>query len=434
MTLTLFAVLAVAAAGFMLRLRCAFTMLAAGTLGLVAELGVQLGTHTLVSQIQQATVSYVWMALVGLAVGGEVNRVSGAEIGVRRLVQSIFAGKRSAPTVVPLLSSALQGPLLLRCGLSVDAETRREAMMVLPTLEIQGVPPLQAWGVLTAGSCCALLLVPGFLTFIAAAAFEMSIVRLLAHMIMPSVLLLLLCLAIAAIMGRRLRSMAPLPNRERRGLAVWRDLEGVVAKIVGLLMVLSAIFQGISTPTEAAAIIVMVMLFAAWIQRQRPRPKDLRFALEEAAKTVASFLLTLIAATVLSAALTTMGLPDDAAGTAEALGIFAPFVLLLILPAALSALFGIPAALVLCGAMVGPYVPVSGLAAPELVVLVCFAVVVGECAKTTLRPPAGAFTSHMAMERLPITCLWCAPLLLAWVVAYLAPEVMGFLARLMDVD
>ena len=434
MTFTLLVVLAVIAAGTMLRLRCAFAMLAAGAGGLVAELGFQRGTLTLVSLIQEAISSYVWIALAGLALAGEVNRVTGAEGGVRRLVQSIFAGTRAAPTVVPLLSSALQGPLLLRCGLSVDNETRREAIEMLTTMEIQGVPSLQAWEILTAGSCCALLLVPGFVTFIAAASFKTSIGLLLANMILPGVLLLLLYMTMAGVVAAQLRNIAPLPKRQRRQMAVWRDLEGVVAKIGGVLVALAAIFQGITTPTEAAAILVLAMLFAAWLQRERPRPKDLRFALEEAAKSAAGLLLTLVAATVLSVVLTATVLPAYVSATAEAFGTCAPLVLLLILPAALSALVGIPAALVLCGAMVGQYAPQSGLSAPAFVVLISYAVVVGRCAKTMMRPPTGAIDSKIPIRRLLLTCLWSAPPLLVWVAAYLAPGVVTSFAQLMRFD
>ena len=59
MSLNLLLVVAVFAAGTMLRMRCSFTMLAAGACGIIAEMGFQRGTAILASQVQEGISNYV---------------------------------------------------------------------------------------------------------------------------------------------------------------------------------------------------------------------------------------------------------------------------------------------------------------------------------------------------------------------------------------
>src|SRR5262249_24538199 len=145
------------------------------------------------------------------ALAGELARVVNAELGLRRLLQSVLAGTRFTPIVAPLLAAALQGPLFMRSGRSFEGELAREASEMLHVMESQGVDRGAAWGALAAGGACALLLAPSFLSIIVSTAFNQSIYYFWLGVFTPAAVLLTAMIAIAIVVSR-MSKIAPAPN------------------------------------------------------------------------------------------------------------------------------------------------------------------------------------------------------------------------------
>lgn len=362
---------------------------------------------------------YVMAAVAMLALAGELHRVMGAEIAVRRLLQTVMAGRRATPLFVPVVGQLLQGALLMRLGLSLDAEAKSEAREMLPSMERQKVALPLAWTCISAGAGSALLMPPCFAAVLMGLLYGVSIANQMLVLLPVGVVLALLLIVQVHLAARSCAPLQPVPPLSKHRLfQFWRDQQGVTWLLLTPLSVLVALASGISTPTESLGFIGAAAFAAAWAQPVRPRIKDVVAALLRASTVTGRFMLLVLAGSILAAALNIGQAPIDAGRLTGWPGIAVAGIFALMAPALLGWIAGVPGAMVLSVCLIGP-------AVGELANLSVFAVqvglaaAIGATARLVLRAPLGLETEpwgrrgrHALFATGPLLAAW--GLLSAW--------------------
>jgi TRAP-type C4-dicarboxylate transport system permease large subunit/TRAP-type C4-dicarboxylate transport system permease small subunit len=369
----------------------------------------------------QRVFSEVYVVTIAmLALAGELARVVNAELGLRRFVQSMVAGARSAPISAPIIASFLQGPLLMRSGRSYEGEIAREASEMLNVMESQGVNRDLAWNALAAGGACALVMAPSFLGLIAGTASDTSIGQIWVVTIVPGIVLATILIVVATIISRISGQIHTAPRLEPSRLyQAWRDLGGIAALLLTPLCVLGFIAAGFSTPTEVAGLVALSGFAVAFVQPVRPRLKDVLTAMQRSAVVVGDLVFAFAAATTIIFVLRELNLMPTghpSAWTTVLCG--------LLLPALLAFLFDVPVALVLSSM----FLPLLGTmseaqsAAPILrTLMLILAALIGAMTRACVFPPA-VLELQLAAARMWSIC-WIIPLLLVWLLVLFAPQI-----------
>ncbi|GAB2724482.1 TRAP transporter large permease [Halomonas garicola] len=305
-----------------------------------------------------------------------------------RLANDMFTGLSPWMQRIPgrLLHTNVVG-----CGLfaavsgSSAATCATMGRMTLPELTRRGYDEQLVIGTLAGSATLGLLIPPSIILIVYGVATDQSIARLFMAGILPGVLLSGLFAAYLMVWAWRYPEKIPaaeaaLPWRER--LRHSRRLIPLLALILG---VIGSIYAGLASPTEAAAVGVVLSLLLARVQGSMDR-HVFHDALMGAVRTSCMIAFILAGASVLTAAMGFTGLPSDLAAWIGTLGL-SPVMLL----AALTVLFillgcfldGI-SVVVLTTSILLPMVETAGI---DLIWFGIYLVIVVEMSQIT--PPIG---------------------------------------------
>lgn len=305
-----------------------------------------------------------------------------------RLANDMFTGLSPWMQRIPgrLLHTNVVG-----CGLfaavsgSSAATCATMGKMTLPELTRRGYDEQLVIGTLAGSATLGLLIPPSIILIVYGVATDQSIARLFMAGILPGVLLSGLFAAYLVVWAWRYPEKIPaaeaaLPWRER--LRRSRRLMPMLALILG---VIGSIYAGLASPTEAAAVGVVLSLLLARVQGSMDR-HVFHDALMGAVRTSCMIAFILAGASVLTAAMGFTGLPSDLAAWIGTLGL-SPVMLL----AALTVLFillgcfldGI-SVVVLTTSILLPMVETAGI---DLIWFGIYLVIVVEMSQIT--PPIG---------------------------------------------
>ncbi|MFO1198737.1 MAG: TRAP transporter large permease subunit [Burkholderiaceae bacterium] len=183
--------------------------------------------------------------------------------------------------------------------------------IALPRMLERGYDTKLSLGAINAGGGWGILIPPSIPMVLYAMISEVSVGRLFASGIGPGILLFVLVSIYIAVRAWLQPSIAPaLPPEERGDFSEkMRSLKAVLLPIMIVLMVLGAIFGGLATPTEAAAIGVLGAMIAAAINRQLSI-EVLRTSALQTLRLTALIMWILFAAHAFSTAYTTLGAHD----------------------------------------------------------------------------------------------------------------------------
>jgi TRAP-type C4-dicarboxylate transport system permease large subunit len=238
------------------------------------------------------------------------------------------------------------------CGSSV-ATTATFGRAAMPELRRAKVNPGFATGTIAAGGTLGILIPPSVILVIYAITAEQNIAKLFQAALIPGLLAsAFYCIAIAIAVRRKPEIAPPLTDAriERAPQPIWTKPAGVIlclaalagwywnhvsnaaailTVLVGLLLlfadfalipaaavaliVVGGIYGGVFTPTEGAAVGVIVMLAFALAQR-RLSGKDMVAALSQTAETTGMIFLILFGAEVFGAFLALTHMPATLAG------------------------------------------------------------------------------------------------------------------------
>ena len=197
--------------------------------------------------------------------------------------------------------------------------------VALPALNKRRYPARQALGSLAAGGTLGILIPPSVNLLVYGSLTNTSIGQLFVAGIVPGILLTLVFMAYLALSNLR---TAPaerelnVPFGERL-----RALAHLVPPVVVFVIVMGSIYFGIATPTESAALGVVVALLLAW-REGRMSLGFLQHCFVQTARTTGMVLLIITAAFVLNVTLALLGVAQALTTWVTSLGLSATELLL----------------------------------------------------------------------------------------------------------
>ncbi len=291
-----------------------FALLASGIWVAISLLGVAMAGMMLFTQAPLGDVlaTTSWGASNSWALAALPLFVWMGEILFRsRLAEDMFSG------LAPWLNR-LPGRLLhvniLGCGIfaavsgSSAATAATIGKMSIPELSRRGYPEKMMLGTLAGSATLGLLIPPSIILIVYGVATEQSIARLFIAGVLPGCLLITLFVGyvvVWSLLNSRLipAGEPPMPLRQRISRA--RSLLPVVLLILG---VIGSIYTGIASPTDAAAVGVVLALALSWHSGSLTK-KSFLDGLMGATKTSCMIAFILVGAAFLTVAMAFTGIP-----------------------------------------------------------------------------------------------------------------------------
>jgi C4-dicarboxylate transporter, DctM subunit len=291
-----------------------FALLASGIWVAISLLGVAMAGMLLFTQAPLGDVlaTTSWGASNSWALAALPLFVWMGEILFRsRLAEDMFSG------LAPWLNR-LPGRLLhvniLGCGIfaavsgSSAATAATIGKMSIPELSRRGYPEKMMLGTLAGSATLGLLIPPSIILIVYGVATEQSIARLFIAGVLPGCLLITLFVGyvvVWSLLNSRLipAGEPPMPLRQRISRA--RSLLPVVLLILG---VIGSIYTGIASPTDAAAVGVVLALVLSWHSGSLTQ-KSFLDGLMGATKTSCMIAFILVGAAFLTVAMAFTGIP-----------------------------------------------------------------------------------------------------------------------------
>lgn len=199
--------------------------------------------------------------------------------------------------------------------------------VALPALNERNYPKRQALGSLAAGGTLGILIPPSVNLLIYGSLTNISIGKLFVAGIIPGILLTLSFMGYLALTNLRSENREAMPPLAVR----LRLLKYLVPPMVIFFVIMGSIYFGFATPTESAAIGVVVSLFFSW----RAGSLSLAFlqrCFVQSARLTGMILLIIVGAFILNVTLSLLGIAQIMTDWVSTLGLSATsFLLVLIL-------------------------------------------------------------------------------------------------------
>jgi C4-dicarboxylate transporter, DctM subunit len=237
----------------------AFSLLAVGMIGMAlftqAPLGQVLATTTWGSSNSWALAAlplFIWM--------GEILFRS-------RLSEDLFAGLSPWMTRLP---GRLLHVNILGCGIfaavsgSSAATAATIGKMSMPELLKRGYDRRMAIGTLAGSGTLGLLIPPSIILIVYGVATEESIARLFVAGILPGVMLVLLFMGYVVVWALLKPSGVPVEESALGWPGRFASLQRLAPVVLLIAGVIASIYLGIASPTDAAAVGVLLSLVLSW--------------------------------------------------------------------------------------------------------------------------------------------------------------------------
>ena len=281
----------------------AFSLMAVGMLGMAMFSGAPLG-DVLATTIWGASNSWALAALPLFIWMGEILFRS-------RLSEDMFTG------LSPWMSR-MPGKLLhvniIGCGIfaAVSGSSAATAATIgklsIPELSKRNYPENMVMGTLAGSATLGLLIPPSIILIVYGVATEQSIARLFVAGVVPGIMLVLLFVGFVMVWSLFNKSALPVEEKRytfREKIQASRSLIPVVLLIAG---VMGSIYAGIASPTDAAAVGVVLALVLSWYTGSLNK-KSFMDALMGATKTSCMIAFILAGAAFLTIAMGFTGIP-----------------------------------------------------------------------------------------------------------------------------
>ncbi len=167
------------------------------------------------------------------------------------------------------------------------ADTATFGSILVPRMTADGYPKDYAGAVTLTSSCLSVVIPPSILLVLAAAASEQSVGRALSGGLLPGILLTVMLLVPNHIICKRHSYGHHIPFSLAN---VWDKFKTCWTALVAPAIVLGAIFSGIVTPTEGAALAVFYVLIIDCLVFRKLGAGDIWFCLKEAGVLTAAIL------------------------------------------------------------------------------------------------------------------------------------------------
>ncbi|EHK55712.1 TRAP transporter large permease [Allomesorhizobium alhagi] len=350
-----------------LRMPIALSMLVVGAAGYAWLSSPSALFYYLQTNSYHQFASYTLSVIPLFIMMGALAERSGMAATLFKAAERRAAGFRGGLPMAVILACTAFGAI---CGSSV-ATTATFGRAALPEMRRAKVDAGFATGTIAAGGSLGILIPPSVILVVYAITAEQNIAKLFQAALVPGLLAAVFyCIAIAIVVHRRPELAPPVVSNEvfaptlpaawtaPAGAAVivaalvlyflgWATIAGaILMALIGLLLifadpeilpaagiaitVVGGIYGGIFTPTEGAAVGVVIMLIQGLLQRRLGRVKIVE-ALRQTAETTAMIFLVLLGAEVFGAFLALSQMPTTLAQMIAGSGLSAWLILSLML-------------------------------------------------------------------------------------------------------
>ena len=203
--------------------------------------------------------------------------------------------------------------------------------VAIPALKSRGYSDRLSLGSLAAGGTLGILIPPSLNMIIYGVMTDTSIGRLFIAGVVPGLLLAGSFMLIIAIIALLKPEAAPFRATDVKPLAErLKALPAIIPPLLVVLGVTGTIYLGLATPTEAAAVGVLVALgLAFWFRRVSSSMLSETFL--STMRTTGMVMLIILAAFLMNFVIALLGIPQDIAGWVKSLGLNAVEVLWILL-------------------------------------------------------------------------------------------------------
>jgi len=201
--------------------------------------------------------------------------------------------------------------------------------MSIPELTARKYPEGLILGTLAGSATLGLLIPPSIILIVYGVATEQSIARLFIAALLPGAVLVFLFAAYVAVRAWMDPKLIPAPDMSMSlKQKVW-EARGLIPVAILIVGVIGAIYTGIASPTDAAALGVVLSILLAFLSGSFTK-KDFLDALLSAACTSCMIAFILLGAAFLSVAMGFTGLPRNLASWIGDMGL-SPYTLIVVL-------------------------------------------------------------------------------------------------------
>ncbi|MFD1342579.1 TRAP transporter large permease [Litorisediminicola beolgyonensis] len=201
--------------------------------------------------------------------------------------------------------------------------------MSIPELKSRGYPESLILGTLAGSATLGLLIPPSIILIVYGVATEQSIARLFIAGLVPGILLVGLFGGYVAVRAWMNPGLIPKPDMAMSLKEKLWEARGLIPVALLIVGVIGAIYTGIASPTDAAALGVLLSILLAVLSGSFSR-RDFLDALLSAARTSCMIAFILLGAAFLAVAMGFTGLPRNLAAWIGEMGL-SPTVLLIVL-------------------------------------------------------------------------------------------------------
>lgn len=201
--------------------------------------------------------------------------------------------------------------------------------MSIPELKSRGYPESLILGTLAGSATLGLLIPPSIILIVYGVATEQSIARLFVAGLIPGAMLVGLFSAYVAVRAWTDPSLIPVETVNLKLREKLWEARGLIPVALLISGVIGAIYTGIASPTDAAALGVLLSILLAVLSGSFTR-SDFMDALLSAARTSCMIAFILLGAAFLAVAMGFTGLPRNLAAWIGDMGL-SPYILLAVL-------------------------------------------------------------------------------------------------------
>ena len=201
--------------------------------------------------------------------------------------------------------------------------------MSIPELKSRGYPEGLILGTLAGSATLGLLIPPSIILIVYGVATEQSIARLFVAGLIPGAMLVFMFGAYVAVRAWMDPDLIPIETSKLNFREKLWEARGLIPVALLIIGVIGAIYTGIASPTDAAALGVLLSILLAVLSGSFTRA-DFLDALLSAARTSCMIAFILLGAAFLAVAMGFTGLPRNLAAWIGGMGL-SPYVLLFVL-------------------------------------------------------------------------------------------------------
>ena len=324
---------------------------------------------------------FTFMAMPFFILAGEIMNRSGITLRLAAFAEALVGHLRGGLAHSNMVASVLFAGMT---GAAV-ADTAAFGNTLVPAMVKKGYTRPFSCAVTVAGSIIGPTIPPSNLMVIYGSLMGVSIAGLFAAGILPGLLICVLCMAVIALLGKRLN----LPKGQKRPslLSLFWAFKSSFLAIMMPGIILGGILFGIVTPTEAAAIAVFYALFIGIVVYRALSFADIVEMFIRTARITGIVFLIIASASILSWWMTFMQIPQKIAAFILVLSsnpnVIIALILLLLL--AVGMFMDINAALIILAPVLGPLTKTIGMDPVHAGIMIVLALNI-----SLMTPPVGA--------------------------------------------